>query len=145
LLRPGALSWHLRLKELFKYEGSFVQIGCSCWLVNPAAKTMGKAAGNRDEDRAGFPGVLVDLRCDIKVGKGIINFDQAVEEGEVISGQYVTENFKKGADDLVGFINGDFGGVFIELFVGFSITEVVFKHPANVFLVLNDAWAKVFV
>lgn len=113
-------------------------------MVYPAAEAMGKTSSDGD-DGAGLPGYLMNLRGDVEIREGVINFDGAVEVDVVVSSQGFAKMEKKLVDELVGSVNGDSSGVIIDLFVGCGIAEVIGEHPANIFLVLNNAWAEVFI
>jgi hypothetical protein len=110
-------------------------------LIHPAAKAMSETTSNRDNG-AGFPGFLVHLCSDVEIWEGVINFNGAVEVDEVVLGQGFSKVDKKLIDELVGSANCDLSQVVIFLFIGCSVAEVVGKYPANIYLVLNDAWAE---
>ena len=87
----------------------------------------------------------MDLCSDIKICKGVVHVEGALKVGEVVTGERVLVFNKEGCDERVCLIDSFLGDIIVELLVGVRITEVIEEDMFNVFLVLYDTRAEVFI
>ena len=105
---------------------------------------MGNASGNKN-NWPSFPRFFVYLSGNVEVRKRVLGFSRPVNVDSVCLFNVFTMFNDKFVNLVECRVNGGFSFVFVQLFVGGSIEEMVVKDAFEIRLILQDAGPKVFI